>query len=171
MKSHGRLLDYSLGRVSITAPNPFSSRFPDAKGKDFVAVVPLDRFVHAFGLCKKMATTLEEKGEGIIEIWKAKNGDKRKAGDRSSVDRVYPLYLHEFVSSRGMPENSGHELWLNTHSFTADNMFATVPRQMQLENVRVNIFYRISEIIKNSPIFFGAQLLCMITRWKISIRV
>jgi hypothetical protein len=137
-REHGKVLDYGAASVAIISPQAYSEEYPDSKGKEHAAVLPLDKFLRTFGQPAKLATVLEAKGREVLKSWIAKNGTSSSTHRRSAVSRVYPIFSHEFVTRRGMPQNSQYELWLNTYSFTRANMHADIPRAIALENVRVS---------------------------------
>jgi hypothetical protein len=130
-----KFFDYRFGNVGVITPRPIGNHRAFSP-QDFVAVMPLDKFVVAFGSHKEMAKRLEAKAEEVVKLWHDINA-KKKPGKRESVDRRYPLFKHIWRDGAGREEISSQELWLNTHSFTTDNMFAKVPRVMTLEDVRV----------------------------------
>jgi hypothetical protein len=139
-REHGKLLDYGGASVAVVAPQSYSEAYNNnTRGKEHAAVLPLDKFLVTFSQPLKLAGILETKGEEVIQSWISKNADPSMIHKRTAVGRVYPIFTHEFVTRRGVPQNSRYELWLNTYSFTAANMKANVPRPMTMENVRVSL--------------------------------
>jgi hypothetical protein len=108
--------------------------------QDFVAVMPLEKFVIAFGSHKTMAARLRAKALDIVTLWQTTN-DAKPPGKRESVDRRYPLFKTPWKDQQqqgGKEEIACQELWLNTHSFTRDYQYASMPPSIKPEHVRVN---------------------------------
>jgi hypothetical protein len=114
----------------------FANRY-SKKRKDDAAVLPLNRFVRIFEKPAVLAEVLQERGTDICNSWNADNGDRSRSGQRTAVDRRYPLMEYSWLGNSGVEECSVYEIWLNTYSFTTQHMNEKYPPPLTFNSIRV----------------------------------